>query len=136
MVLISAVCHSRRFRSRSSAAPRRSTSTTSRRKPSRKILRPKPTSTVRFSTFRKGKAANFISNTPCPTITYRVGGVILRMVILWIHKRTQMLIRYTLVDAHSDTTLRLRPFLAFRNKHELSKANVYANVRSYPVTNG
>ena len=74
--------------------------------------------------------------TPCPTITYRVGGVILRKEILWIHKRTQMMIRYTLVDAHSDTTLRLRPFLAFRNKHELSKANMYANVRSYPVTNG
>ena len=74
--------------------------------------------------------------TPCPTITYRVGGVILRKEILWIHKRTQMMIRYTLVDAHSDTTLRLRPFLAFRNKHELSKANMYAKVRSYPVTNG
>ena len=74
--------------------------------------------------------------TPCPTITYRVGGVILRKEILWIHKRTQMMIRYTLVDAHSETTLRLRPFLAFRNKHELSKANMYANVRSYPVTNG
>ena len=74
--------------------------------------------------------------TPCPTITYRVGGVILRKEILWIHKRTQMMIRYTLVDAHSETTLRLRPFLAFRNKHELSKANMYANVRSYEVTNG
>ena len=74
--------------------------------------------------------------TPCPTITYRVGGVILRKEILWIHKRTQMMIRYTLVDAHSETTLRLRPFLAFRNRHELSKANMYANVRSYPVTNG
>ena len=74
--------------------------------------------------------------TPCPTITYRVGGVILRKEILWIHKRTQMMIRYTLVDAHSETTLRLRPFLAFRNKHELSKANMYANGRSYPVTNG
>ena len=33
--------------------------------------------------------------TPCPTITYRVGGVILRKEILWIHKRTQMMIRYT-----------------------------------------
>ena len=74
--------------------------------------------------------------TPCPTITYRVGGVILRKEILWIHKRTQMMIRYTLVDAHSETTLRLRPFLAFRNKHELSKANMNANVRSYPVVNG
>lgn len=74
--------------------------------------------------------------TPCPTITYRVGGVILKKELLWIHKRTHLMIRYTLVDAHSETTLRLRPFLAFRNKHALSKANMYANGRSYPVKNG
>ena len=34
-----------------------------------------------------------------PTITYRVGGVILQKEMLWIHKRTQLMIRYTLVDA-------------------------------------
>ena len=62
--------------------------------------------------------------------------MILRKELLWIHKRTHLMIRYTLVDAHSETTLRLRPFLAFRNKHELSKANMYANARSYPVKNG
>ena len=54
--------------------------------------------------------------TPTPTITYRVGGVILKKEMLWIHKRTQLMIRYTLVDAHSETKLRLRPFLAFRDK--------------------
>ncbi|MCH5335151.1 MAG: glycogen debranching enzyme family protein [Alistipes sp.] len=74
--------------------------------------------------------------TPTPTITYRVGGVILRKELLWIHKRTQLMIRYTLVDAHSETTLRLRPFLAFRDKHALSKANMQAEGRSYPVING
>lgn len=74
--------------------------------------------------------------TPTPTITYRVGGVILRKELLWIHKRTQLMIRYTLVDAHSDTTLRLRPFFAFRNKHSLSKANVEANGRSYSISGG
>lgn len=74
--------------------------------------------------------------TPTPTITYRVGGVILRKELLWIHKRTQLMIRYTLVDAHSDTTLRLRPFFAFRNKHSLSKANMEANGRSYPIQGG
>ena len=74
--------------------------------------------------------------TPTPTITYRVGGVVLRKELLWIHKRTQLMIRYTLVDAHSETTLRLRPFFAFRNKHSLSKANVEANGRSYPIAGG
>ncbi|MBO5672643.1 MAG: glycogen debranching enzyme family protein, partial [Alistipes sp.] len=74
--------------------------------------------------------------TPTPTITYRVGGVILRKELLWIHKRTQLMIRYTLVDAHSETTLRLRPLLAFRDKHALSKANMEADGRAYPVPYG
>ncbi len=74
--------------------------------------------------------------TPTPTITYRVGGVILRKELLWIHHRTQLMIRYTLVDAHSETRLRLRPFLAFRDKHALSKANMEADGRSYPIPGG
>lgn len=76
------------------------------------------------------------SYTPCPTITYRVGGVILRKELLWIHKRTQLMIRYTLLDAHSDTTIRLRPFFAFRDKHALTHANMEADGRSYPVPFG
>ena len=74
--------------------------------------------------------------TPTPTITYRVGGVILRKELLWIHKRTQLMIRYTLIDAHSDTTLRLRPLLAYRDKHSLSKANMDADGRAYPIAQG
>ena len=74
--------------------------------------------------------------TPTPTLTYRVGGVILRKELLWIHKRTQLMIRYTLVDAHSETTLRLRPLLAFRDKHSLSKANMEADGRAYPIPYG
>ena len=74
--------------------------------------------------------------TPTPTITYRVGGVILKKEMLWIHKRTQLMIRYTLVDAHSETRLRLRPFLAFRDKHALTRANMEADGHSYPAING
>ena len=74
--------------------------------------------------------------TPTPTITYRVGGVVLRKEMLWIHRRTQLLIRYTLLDAHSPTRLRLRPFLAFRNMHELSHANMFANGHTYEVAGG
>ncbi len=74
--------------------------------------------------------------TPTPTITYRVGGVVLRKEMLWIHSRTQLLIRYTLLDAHSRTLLRLRPFLAFRENHTVGSANMWANGHSYPVMNG
>lgn len=74
--------------------------------------------------------------TPTATITYRVGGVVIQKEILWIHSRTQLLIKYTLLEARSDTKLRLRPFLAFRNSHSLSKANMFADTRSYPIDGG
>ena len=74
--------------------------------------------------------------TPTPTITYRVGGVVLKKELLWVHSRAQLLVRYTLVDCHSETTLRLRPFLAFRDKHSLSKANMEADGHSYEILNG
>ncbi len=75
--------------------------------------------------------------TPTPTITYRIGDVVLRKELLWIHKRTQLMVRYTLVESQSDSiTLQLRPFLAFRDRHALSKANMNADGRSYPVVSG
>jgi predicted glycogen debranching enzyme len=74
--------------------------------------------------------------TPTPTITYRVGGVTLRKEMLWIHSRAQIMIRYTVLEATLPVTLRLRPFLAFRDAHGLSQANMYANGRAYPVEGG
>ncbi len=73
---------------------------------------------------------------PSPAITYRVGGVVLKKELLWIHSKTQLLIRYTLLEATSETRLRLRPFLAFRDKHALSSANMFADGHSYPIKGG
>ena len=73
---------------------------------------------------------------PVYTLTYRVGGVILKKEIVLVHNEDQVLIRYTLVDAHSETTLRLKPFLAYRNIHALSKANMMANTKYQEVENG
>ena len=70
------------------------------------------------------------------TITYRVGGVVLKKELMLIHDEGQLLIRYTLEDAHSPTKLRLKPFLAFRNIHQLSKANMEANTRYEKAPNG
>lgn len=75
---------------------------------------------------------------PTPTILYRVGGVLLKKEILWRQhtSHSRLFIRYTLLEAKSETTLRLRPFLAFREKHALSKANMYANGHSWDVKGG
>ena len=73
---------------------------------------------------------------PTPTITYRVGGMLLKKELLLVHHGNRLLIRYTLLDAHSPTILRLKPFLAFRKIHELSKANLYANTKYNNINNG
>ncbi len=62
-----------------------------------------------------------------PTTIYRVGGVILKKERVFQHFENRFLIRYTLLDAHSVTTLRLRPFLAFRSVKECTHENALAN---------
>jgi predicted glycogen debranching enzyme len=64
-----------------------------------------------------------------PITTYRVGGVILTMERVLVEESEQVLVKYTLVDAHSPTKLRFKPFLAFRNVHTLSHSNLYANTK-------
>ncbi len=71
-----------------------------------------------------------------PTWTYRVGGVLLKKEIVFDTSIYRIYIRYTLLDAHSETTLRLRPFLAFRSVRQWTHENGVAN-RSYDeVENG
>jgi predicted glycogen debranching enzyme len=71
-----------------------------------------------------------------PTTIYRVGGVILKKEKLFVHHESRILIRYTLLDAHSATTLRLRPFLAFRSVREYTHENAQASREYQTVTNG
>jgi len=71
-----------------------------------------------------------------PRMTYRVGGVILTKEKIFISHENRILIRYTLVEAHSATTLRFRPFLAFRESNALCIANDAINRNIEPVDNG
>lgn len=71
-----------------------------------------------------------------PRTTYRVGGVILTKEKIFISHENRILIRYTLVEAHSATTLRFRPFLAFRESNSLCIANDQINRDVTPVDNG
>ena len=71
-----------------------------------------------------------------PTTTYRVGGVILKKEVIFQHYEDRLLIRYTLVDAHSATTLRFRPFLAFRSVRQFTHENATASREYSLVDNG
>jgi len=73
---------------------------------------------------------------PYPVITYRVGGMLFKKEILFVVGAGQLLIRYTLLDAHSHTVLRLKPYLAFRSIHELTVANAEADTHYRPEEGG
>jgi predicted glycogen debranching enzyme len=71
-----------------------------------------------------------------PKITYRIGSVFLTMERVLSELKEEILIRYTLEEAPETITLRFKPFLAFRNIHQLSKANLFVNRKFKPVING
>lgn len=71
-----------------------------------------------------------------PTTIYRVGGVVLKKEKVFQHYENRIIIRYTLLDAHSETTLKLRPFLAFRSVREYTHENSRASRDYQLVTNG
>ncbi len=73
---------------------------------------------------------------PIATLIYRVGGVVLKKELMLVHNEDQLLIRYTLLEAHSPTTLRLKPYLAYRNAHALTRANAEANVQPEKIAGG
>lgn len=71
-----------------------------------------------------------------PTTLYRVGGVVLKKEVIFQHHEDRILIRYTLVDAHSATTLRFQPFLAFRSVRQFTHENPVASRDYQMVDNG
>ncbi len=71
-----------------------------------------------------------------PTTIYRVGGVVLKKEKVFVHHENRILIRYTLLEAHSATTLRLRPFLAFRSVRQYTHENSQASRDYQLVDNG
>ncbi len=67
---------------------------------------------------------------------YRVGGVIFQKERILVSGDNRLLIRYTLLDAHSPTTLRFKPFLAFRNVNALTHQNSALNRNYDEIENG
>ena len=85
------------------------------------------------------KGHKYIREFDCdkvPTTLYRVGGVLLKKEVVFQHYEDRILLRYTLVDAHSATTLRLRPFLAFRSVRQFTHENTTASRSYFSVDNG
>jgi predicted glycogen debranching enzyme len=71
-----------------------------------------------------------------PKSLYRVGGVILSKEKVFCSFENRILIKYTLLEAHSPTTLRFRPFLAFRCARQLTYKNDGINQHCREIDNG
>jgi len=71
-----------------------------------------------------------------PSMTYRVGGVILKQERVLVHYEEQFLVRYTILEASEPMKLQIRPVLAFRNIHQLTHANMDAYTKVDFINNG
>ena len=73
---------------------------------------------------------------PVPEIVYKVGEILFSKAIVMVPDNDQVLIKYTLLEAPQKVTLKLKPFLAFRNIHSLTRQNGEARTEGREISNG
>ena len=76
------------------------------------------------------------SADPVPQITCKVGEILFRKSIVLAQDRDQVLVKYELLESPTPVSLQLRPFLAFRNIHDLTHENPVADPTGTAVPNG
>jgi predicted glycogen debranching enzyme len=79
--------------------------------------------------------ADFFGN-PVPKWVYQLGDCTLVKEIMMPENENAVLVRYTIEDAADKVQLNISPFLAFRNAHSVKKADLQANKKVQPVSNG
>ena len=73
---------------------------------------------------------------PIPSITYKVGDIVFRKSLMLMPDKDQILIKYELLECPAKATIKLKPFLAFRNIHALTHRNEDADESYSAVKNG
>lgn len=76
------------------------------------------------------------SADPVPQITCKVGEIVFRKSLVLAQDRDQVLIKYEILESPTPVVLQLRPFLAFRNVHELTHENPDADANGAEIQNG
>ncbi len=71
-----------------------------------------------------------------PRKVYRIGDVMFSVEEVLVEKQERVLVKFTLLEANSDTKLKLKPFLANRSVHELTHENMAINAKYSHVENG
>jgi predicted glycogen debranching enzyme len=73
---------------------------------------------------------------PCPRFVYRKKGFSVTKSIMLIREEDTVLTRYEIGECGAAAVLRLRPFLAYREHHALSRQNDSLHVKTYDIKNG
>lgn len=76
------------------------------------------------------------SADPVPQITYKVGEMLFRKSLVLVKDSDQVLIKYELLEAPASVKLQVKPYLAFRNVHDLTRQNNDANTYGSEILNG
>ncbi|MBO5546297.1 MAG: glycogen debranching enzyme N-terminal domain-containing protein [Bacteroidales bacterium] len=76
------------------------------------------------------------SADPVPQITYKVGEIVFRKSLVLAQDRDQVMVKFEVLESPTPVTLQLRPYLAFRNVHDLTHENGDANMAGSDIQNG
>ncbi|NOY51913.1 MAG: amylo-alpha-1,6-glucosidase [Chlorobi bacterium] len=79
---------------------------------------------------------DFISE-PNPKLVYRLGHTVFTKETIFAEKEDRILIRYTVDECQTDDIkLAIKPFLAYRSVHSLSKSNTWVETKHTEIKNG
>ncbi len=73
---------------------------------------------------------------PVPAVTYKIGEIVFRKSLVLSPDENQLLIKYELVNAPAKVKVELKPFLAFRNFHDLTTENAVARTEYVSIQHG
>ena len=76
------------------------------------------------------------SADPVPQITCKVGEILFRKSIVLAPDRDQVLVKYEVLESPAPVVLQLRPYLAFRNIHDLTHVNPQARMTGTEIPGG
>ena len=76
------------------------------------------------------------TSDPMPRLVYNIGGIKLTKELIFSNTEARIMVRYTMDETPEPVTLRVLPFLAFRNVHMLTHENHEASRKVELVKNG
>ncbi len=71
-----------------------------------------------------------------PSLTYHIGDIVLKKDMMLVYNENTLLVRYHIDRSPFPVILRLKPFIAYRNIHDLSRENIFIRPKTYRIKNG